>query len=273
MKFLRDDEMPAAGTVESYQETKWSGLVVGSVLLAAAVAVIVWPLHGGALETPWVFWMVIPAALVILMIARYAFRTFTASRRDDGWRLCWSADGLYIRYRSYLNNRFATDTPTVLFLTRREVAWLKARGDTLATPDEKGNWTLTRRHGWLEIGLKDGDVAPIKAALADEAKRRTPSGARVNDTPLTVTPDGTLRVALARPGAVTHTLRLAYNLALPEETRSGDFAAMTQAEKEDHVRLLAAAGDSFAAIKAAREVYGMDLTQAKAFVDDLQGRG
>jgi hypothetical protein len=272
MKLLRDDEVPGPPEVESYRETVWSGLWVGFAMLAAAITVIVWPIQTGALNDPSLFWFIIPMALMILLITHFAFRTFTASRRADAWRLRWSADGLYIRYRSYLNSGFDRDAPTVLHLTRREVTWIKARIDTLNAPDGRGNWTQREKHRWLEIGLRRIDPAPIKAALAEESSRRTPSGGRVNDDPLTVTSDDTLRVALRKPEAAVDLLGYHFAVALSEETHSGDFVAMTGDEKEAHVLALVEAGDSIGAIKAAREVYGMDLTDAKQFIDGLQGR-
>lgn len=157
-------------------------------------------------------------------------------------------------------------------MTRREVDWLKPRKETLETPNERGAWSLSRKHHWLEIGLRDVDPTPIREALANEAKLRNPSGGRVNDLPLSVTRDGTLRLQLNWPKAAAHLLRHDYTVRRPEESSSSGFQNMSRAEQEDHVLALAAAGDTFAAIKAARAVYGLDLTDAKAFVEELQGR-
>ena len=272
MKLLRDDEGPAPPAVQSHQETQWSGLFVGLGLFGAVTAVIVWTLMQQAWDSPWLFSIMCLGALIVMLIGRYALRTFFASRRPEGWRLRWATDGLYLRYRSYLNDRFPADTRTVLYLTGREVGWLKARKDTLETPDERGNWSLSRKHHWLEIGLRNVDPTPLREALSAEAKLRNSSGGRVNDYPLSVTRDGTLRLQLNRPDTVTDLLRLTYAVALPEESSSLGFQNMSRDEKEDHVLALAAAGDTFAAIKAAREVYGFDLKDAKAFVEELQGR-
>ena len=272
MKLLRDDEVPTPPSVQSYQETQWSGLFVGLGLFVAATAVIVWPLMAGAWESPWLFSLSCLGALILMLIARYAFRTFFASRRPGNWRLRWASGGLYLRYRSYLNDRFPAGTPTVLYLTGREVGWLKARKETLVTPDDKGTWSFSRKHHWLEIGLRNVDTTPIREALSNEAKLRNSRGGRINDFPLSVTRDGTLRLQLNWPKAAAHLLRLNYTVVLPEESRSLGFDNMSQAEQEDHVLALAEAGDTFAAIKAAREVYGFDLRVAKEFVEELQGR-
>lgn len=272
MKLLRDEHVPAPPAVDSYQETAWSALVAGTVLLVAGVALVVWPLA----EEGWRFsWLAVPlglCALIVLLVARFALRSFVASRRPESWRLRWDAEGIYLRYRSYLNNRFPADSPAALYLPRREVAWLKARRETLDTPDGHGHWGLSRTHRWLEVGLRGLDPAPIQAALSEEAKLRGPRGWRANDFPVTVTRDDTLRVRLRNPAAVLARLRRYYPVGLTEESESGDFDAMSREEKESHILALAAAGDNFAAIKAARELYGLDLTEAKILVDELQGR-
>jgi len=107
MKLLRDDEVPSSPAIESYQETAWPGLVIGLVLLVSAAALVVWPLA----EEGWrLTWIVAPlglSALIVFLIARFALRSFLASRRPESWRLRWDAEGIYLRYRSYLNNRFS----------------------------------------------------------------------------------------------------------------------------------------------------------------------
>jgi hypothetical protein len=272
VRLLRDDEVPAPPAVESYQETAWPALVVGLLLLVSAAALVAWPLA----EEGWrLTWIVAPlglSALIVFLIARFALRSFLASRRPESWRLRWDAEGIYLRYRSHLNNRFPADTPAAVYLPRREVAWLKVRRETLDTPDEHGRWGLKRSHRWFEVGLRGLDPAPIEAALSDEAKLRGPRGWRANDFPVAVTPQGTLRVGLRNPEAVLARLRRYYPVALAEETESGAFESMSREEKESHILALAAAGDNFAAIKAARELYGLDLTEAKTLVDELQGR-
>jgi len=272
VKLLRDDEVPAPPTVDGYRETDWRALAVGLVLLAAAAALVAWPLAEGGWRLSWPVALFGLPALVVLLIGRLALRSFLASRRSESWRLRWDQEGLYLRYRSYLNNRFPTDTFAALYLPRRAVAWLKARQETLDTPDEHGRWGLKRTHRWLEVGLRRIDPAALRAALAEEAKLRSPSGWRANDFPVILTAEGTLRLQLRHPDRLLEKLRRYYPVALPQETRSGDFDTMSQADKERHVRALASAGDSMAAIKAARERYGLDLAAAKKLVDELQGR-
>ena len=45
---------------------------------------------------------------------------------------------------------------------------------------------------------------------------------------------------------------------------------LSRAEQEDQLAELAAAGDTLSAVKIAKELYGYDTAQAKAFVDQLR---
>ena len=63
-----------------------------------------------------------------------------------------------------------------------------------------------------------------------------------------------------------------YPTGLDEHREGKAFADMSQSEREDHILALAGAGDKIAAIKAAREVYGCDLTEAKNLVEGLLAR-
>ena len=272
MEILRDEEVPAPPAVESYRETARRALFAGLALVAASPVMAVWPWAENGWQFAWPALLLGMLALIVLSIGRFALRSFLASRQPQSWRLRWDAEGIYLRYRSYLNNRFPADRPAALYLPRREVAWLKARRETLDRPDERGNWGHKRSYRWLEVGLRGLDPAPIQAALAEEAKLRSPRGWRANDYPVAVTREGSLRVQLRDPEAALARLRRFYAVALPEETRSGSFADLSREEQESHILALAAAGDRFAAIKTARELYGLNLTEAKRHVDGLQGR-
>ena len=68
MKLLRDDEMPAPPAVESYQETAWTALAVGLVLLASAAALIIWPLAESGWRLSWPVALLGLPALIVLLI-------------------------------------------------------------------------------------------------------------------------------------------------------------------------------------------------------------
>ncbi|MDH3241599.1 MAG: hypothetical protein OEO83_13140 [Alphaproteobacteria bacterium] len=270
MKLLRDDEVPEPPAVQSYRETQWSGLAVGAVLSAVAAALLAVPVLEGLAEAAWAYWIVGPIAASLFFIARFAIRSFVASRKPANWRLRWSTDRLHLRYRSYLNGHFAADVPTVLSLDRREVSFLKVRTETLAVSDGDGGLGARRKIRWLEIGLRRVDTKAINDALAAEYARRDGPGWHAKDNPVTLTPQGSLRVALLRPGAVIDRLRRLYAVAPAEDGAPTDFRDMDRTEQEDHVRALARAGEFMSAVIAARQVHGLDLAAAKALVESLQ---
>ena len=267
MRITRDADLsaqpPSSEPTTVYRETHWSDFFVFLVLVSLA---IIWLARSPGQDAWTLSWITsdqrVPI-LILLAIARYALRIFTASRSKEGWRLRWTRDDLFIRYRSALNNRYPTDTPSVLHLERRDIAWLKAHKEKLIAPDENGNWSWVRKNRWLEIGLRHIDPAPIRQALAAEAKRRDDKGRRVNDYPMQLTQNGTLRVSLRQPDKVVVALELLYPTLPDGQFESGSYESMSQQDRQDHVRSLAQAGSTMDAVKAARQVYGYSLTQAK----------
>ncbi|MCZ6603888.1 MAG: hypothetical protein O7A03_01955 [Alphaproteobacteria bacterium] len=269
MKLLSDRDVPRQ--TEIYREVQWTSLLVGSVLFVAAVTLLFWSLFEVGWRFSWLFVVAAILALILVRIAKIALGMFFASSMALGWRLRWTADGLFIRFRSYLNNNFSSDTPTVVRLESREVAWLKSRTDTPTTPGTDSGW-IRRGHGWLEVSLRRVDLDPLERALAVEANLRSPKGGRAMDFPLKLTPHGTLRVQLDRPKRAAEALAKYFPVGLSGTKDDKAFEEMSEAECEDHIVDLLQAGDIMGAVKTARRVYGMSLADAQSFIKDLQRR-
>ena len=272
MKILRDDEMPAEPGLNEHRETDWRGLAFGLLLTPVALGIMAAPwIEGGALPG-WGLALALGLGLLMTIFPYFGFRSYFGSRRPEAWRLRWSPEGIYLRFRSYHNWRFPADMPTVFYLPRREVAWLRLQSASLDKPDETGAWGHQRlKTKGLEIGLKNLDPAPLADALRAERQQRH-RGFRVNDEPVKLTADGSLTVELRRAGQLLDQMTRYYATGLEEHRDGKTFADMSQSEREDHILALAGAGDKFAAIKAAREVFGYDLTKAKRLVEELTDR-
>ena len=197
MKILHDDEVPAEPGLSEHRETDWRGLAFGLLLTPVALAIMGAPwIEGGAAEAGWLLAFPLGLGLLTAIFPYFGFRSFLASRRPDAWRLRWSPEGLYLRFRSCHNWRFPDDMATVIHLPRREVAWLRLLTASLDSPDEDGNWGRNRlKTMGLEIGLKNLDPAPLADALRVERLYRH-QGFRVNDDPVKLTADGTVTVEL-----------------------------------------------------------------------------
>lgn len=272
MKILRDDEVPAPPQLQEHRETDWRGLAVGLVLTPLGPAVLAAPWLEPGPPAWWLVALSLVSGLLLMLFPYLALRGFQASRRPEAWRLRWSPEGVYLRFRSCHNWRFPGDTPSVFYLPRREVAWLRLQTASLDKPDEEGHWGHNRlKTKGLEIGLKNLDPAPLAEALKAERLRRH-RGFRANDEPVRLTPAGTLTVELRQAAQVCEQLTRTYPTGLAEHREGKAFADMSQSEREDHILTLAGAGEKIAAIKAARQVYDCDLTEAKRLVEELTTR-
>ena len=269
MRILRDDQVPACDPRWVFREVGWSDLAFGLVLAAIAVALAALPLASESWGNLWITGLCALGALGFAGFARLGLRAFRASLRPTNWLLRGSPEGLTLRYRSRYNHRFPADRPTAVFLPRKEIAAVAPATTLLDAPGDHGGWTVLHRRRSLEIALRKGvDLAPLRAALAEEAALRDDRKGRFNHYPVTITRDGRLRVAMRRPEAVCRTLSGV--VPVRGETRQERrFERLGATEREDHVLDLLLAGDRIGAIKAAREVYGCDLTEAKRLVDEL----
>jgi len=276
MKVLRDIDVPQSPDLRTYREFVLDHLVAGLAMAGVAVGAVAAPLANAAWRTPAIVGVCLFSAAGVGLMARFALNAFRASRRPESWLVRWTPQGLYLRFRSFHNYRFPADTPSVVFVARREIAWLRAHAQALEVPDERGpggaRATLRRTVRSVELGLDGADTAGLAAALGAEAARRDARGMRVNDYPVTVTGAGTVRVEMRRPEALLAQLAPYYPVRGAEAVAAKPFDAMTRREQEDHILALVQAGEKLAAITAARAVYGCDLAEAKRLVEELAQR-
>lgn len=270
MQILREDQLPPCEERWIYRETLWSGLVSGLVFLGIAGFLVALPFIEGFASDVWLVGLCLCGTAFFGGFGRLHVRVFFRSLRRDHWLLRWSPEGLALRYRSIYNHRFPADQPTAVLLAREEIAAIGPAVTLLDSLDGEGDWSRLLKRRSLEVKLADGvDVAPLKAALVHEASLRSRKGVRVNHFPLIVTRAGALQLELRHPKRVCAALAGDFPVrgAARRERR---FAQLSAAEREEHILDLLLAGDKIGAIKAAREVYGCDLTEAKNLVDELE---
>lgn len=270
MEIMRDRDTVFSPEINVYRETSWASLVMGIVLLVIVCAAGTYLVGPAGVSSLWagagfLIWAAIMALPILL-----AFRTFRASRRPESWLIAWANDRLYIRFRSYQNFRFDPDTPSVVSIPRREIAWIRPHTHKLETQDDDGDWNGSIKVKSLQIKLRAGtESTPLSEALTEEAKMRSPKGARFNHYPVILNADGILRVELRRPNAVMTRIARHFPTMAGTDIPLTRFHDMTAAEKESHILDLILAGQKMDAIKAAREVYGFDIAAAKRMVEGL----
>lgn len=271
MQILRDAEMPPHDGMSTYRETAWPHLVFGVLIAGLALGCASTPFLSEFENNTFVKYPAAAGALLFGLIAKMALRLFHASRRPECWQLRWSSDAVYIRFRAYHNYRFPADTPSIVKLDRREIKWIRPRRQDLNAPNTEGTWSLwfTVRH--LEFALRRTDAAPLADALRAEAQQRDHKRSRFNHYPVTLNGNA-IHVELRSPKKALAALSRYYPTGLAVEAPATAFEDMTKAEQEDHILALVQSGNTIAAVKAARAVYGCDLTTAKTLVDGLSTR-
>jgi hypothetical protein len=205
----------------------------------------------------------------------------------SNWLVRATDNGLFIKFRSYLNCHFPAQDYTVVFIPYAEMRSAKRVNELrqIADRDESRHpTTTTRKIHWLELELA-GDTRQLAIAMANEkdtvlAKNRIgdekPS-TRYQHFPVQLPAPTTLRIEWAvRPKLDSILAQLTrHTVVRPAETSAKDFTNLTTlGRSEQEVRLLelAESGDKIGAIALARRLYDYDLTQAKSFVDELIGK-
>ena len=198
------------------------------------------------------------------------------------WLVRASDEGLFIHFRSYLNEHLSPDDPTVVFLPYSEIRSARLVRERVTTPDMNGRSTTEFQH-WVELELATAS-APLVDALATERGR---SGATEKrwygtsstlylDYPVQIETPPFLRIrwqVVPRAAVLIEALRPRVEIA-PDVKVSENFSALqnlSAAEQEKRLRELSRRGQDFAAIYIARRLYGCSLTEATTLVRGLSG--
>jgi len=255
--------------------------VLGAMILAAIVI--------GALLFGWQngFWLGYYVAAVFAICLLLFKKLVTARFQPSNWLIRMTDDGLFVKFRSYLNNHFSGEDLTVVFLPYsdiRSARLLKERQELADRDDRNRSTTTARTRRLLEIELA-ADSAEFADALAKERTRvfaKSARGAgrpstRYQHFPVQLASPSLLRIEWGVvPGAQTILDALTrHTLVQPAVEASKDyvkFEGLSRQEQESRLLELAESGDMIGAIAMARKLYSYDLTRAKQFVEELMQR-
>ena len=216
--------------------------------------------------------------LVLLLMHEFVIGRF----HPLNWLVRVGDEGLFIHFRSYLNEHLSANDPTVVFLPYPEIRSARRVRERVTTPDLNGRSTTQFQH-WVELELAT-DIGALSDALATERGRPAAqekrwygtSGTLYLNYPVQIETPPFLRIRWqVVPGAAVllDALRSRVEIA-PDVKVSEDFSALqnlTAAEQEKRLRELSQRGQDFAAIYIARRLYGCSLTEATTLVRGLSG--
>jgi hypothetical protein len=277
VQLLRPTEVPLSDRDRVFCYSRARALLGLFVLLAAATALVLfsWSKQN---------WLGYYAAGVILLCLLIYQKSITARFQASNWLVRMTDDGLFIKFRSYLNCHFAAQDYTVVFLPFAELRSAKQVAEVLHVPDRHDNHRMTRtarKRRSLDLELA-GDPRQLAIALNAEKQNvlaKTRIGAakpstRYHHFPVVLAAPDRLRIEWGVvPSAQTLLDALTrHTLVRPAQQSARDFGALeklSRAEQEAHLRELIESGEMIGAIATARRLYGYDLAAAKDFVEEL----
>ncbi len=225
------------------------------------------------------YWVSGVILLLLLLMHRFVSCRFLPSN----WLLRVDDEGLFIHFRSYLNDHLSADDPTVIFLPYQEIQSARLVREHVTTRDMNNRSTTEFQH-WVELDLAT-DFAALTDALGTERGRPAvmkkswygiSSSTLYLDYPVQIQNPPILRVrwqVVPRVAVLFKALRPRVEIA-PEVKLSEDFSALQNlpaAEQQKKLRELNQRGQTMAAIYAARRLYGCSLSDATNLVKGLSG--
>lgn len=277
MRFLRPSEVPVTGhdRVFDYSRHHAVGGLLLTILGTGVIAYLAW------LKQPALGYFVVAFAGFFLLLVQ---KMFTARFHPENWLVRLTYDGMFIKFRSYLNGHFADDEPTVVFIAHSEIRSARYIVEKQEIPDrdEKNRpTTTTKTNKLVELELA-GDTKALAEALLREKRyaidgKITGVTTRYRHLPLRLASAEKLQIEWAVvPKAQTLLDALTrHTLVRPAEESKKDFVnleGLSQKEQESRLLELAESGDKIGAIAMARRLYGYDLSQAKDFVEGLSAK-
>jgi hypothetical protein len=193
-----------------------------------------------------------------------------------------SADGLFVKYRSYLNAHFPDEDAQIVFLPYAALAAARLHRRRWRTPSSKGG-TQHKSATLVEFRLSDPAHAEIIAArLAAERgnkgpRRKTWYGSatpgRYQDFPVQIAADGSLTITWnVAPGAAQFLAAIAAKVEISDATHTDYNWRDASSPREDAAAatMLGRMGDSFSVIRLLRRKYGLSLTEAKQQSEEIR---
>lgn len=280
MQLLRLADVPLNQRDQLFYYSRLRAVAGATILAAFAAAALVFGRQTGL----WLAYYVAAVAAICLLLYQ---KLVTARFRPSNWLVRMTDHGLFIKFRSYLNNHFSEQDATVVFLPYSEIRsarLLKERQELPDRDDRYRSTTTTRTRRLLELQLAD-NLTQFVEALGKERTRVFGKSApgdhmlstRYQHFPVQLTSPALLRIEW---GVVPDAQRFLdeitrHTLVRPAEESSKDFVrldGLSTAEQEARLLELAESGDMIGAITMAREIYSYDLTTAKGFVEGLVGK-
>jgi len=245
------------------------------VLFLASAGLIVFARLNGA----WPAYVV--AAFMILFVLIYQ-KVIIARFHPGNWLVRMTDNGLFVKFRSYLNDHFDAQDFVVLFLPFSELRSARMVKERQEVPDQStrsSTTTITKRILELELAGKTVELAIALGAERERVFGKMPRtngrmSTRYQHFPVHLASPTLMRVEWGVvPKLQTLLDALTRHTLVPasgeEKKDYTHLESLDRKEQEARLLELAESGDMIGAIAIARKLYSYDLTTAKQFVESL----
>lgn len=268
MRLCYPHDVPRYGVEFTYRHSRLTPLLVVAAAVAFAVG---WTLfvvvHGGS------FVLYLPA-VVAAVAAAITLTGARAAFMPSNWLLKSAQDGVYLKFRSYLNQHFGDREPTVVHLAPADIDGVRVSRERLTLPNrDGGDLRATLTH--LDILLAQPATDLLHEPLDRERVRIHGSGwrgrARIDHPVRLVTPR-TLRINWKASRPVAHAADLLGRRYGREEDVLVVHQPWSEQSPEDQEALildLSERGELLTAMRLAQMRYDLDAGEARTLVNKL----
>ena len=280
MQPMRLADVPTDRTDRVFAYSRLRAVLAAALLAASALATFL----VGWLNA---IWLACYAGVILLSPLLIFHRLITARFRPSNWLLRATNDGLFIKFRSYLNHHFDDRDLTVVYLPCCEIRSAKALreiGELPARTTGKRQETVRSARRVVEFEVSS-DCTALAKLLANERERvfgKSAVGAgrvstRYQHLPVRLAGPKRLQIEWGVVPDPRTLLGMLAGHSIPQESTAvvvsfPDLEKLPKPQQEEYLLRLAEGGDKLGAVALARRLYAYDLAAAKAFIEELVRR-
>jgi len=258
-----------------FRNKKLSAVFGGIIVLSfMALLIICW--HRGK-TPPFASFVIWTTELFLLLCLGLSVKLLRQATLPTNWLMAIARDGLYLKYRSYLNDKLPAEDMQIVRLEYDEIlsCCTVVRQETVLSLNKSRR---TKIIGTLELSAPAACIEQLQQALHQERNthkhKNRRAGAVFSDYPITIH-NQAVRIIFnnIRPSiyAAAEMLRqkgVAVLEGRNEKTDLSRKAADTDDVDKD-ILSMAQRGDTIAAISVIRQTYDTDIAEAKKYLEDL----
>lgn len=276
MKLLSLHQSPTRQQAMFFRHS-WFGAAVVLIAVLGVAAAMIKGYTSGKVPLVALLAVGLGGVLAVLLTTSMLRRAF----QPTNWLFALGPDRLWIKYRSYLKSHFPAEDFQIVEFRYDEIESVGLIRRVEKVPGQKGR-TTTKFSRHLEIVAHHPFGVELSEALQLERSKKDSTASRIKSQsahyPVQLKDDKTLRMCVTdiRPGQKTALgeLKIHRIAVVAEKRESDDFTKPLKDKQEMEGRIVALVekGDTVSAVHLVRQHYGMGLTEAKQFIDELSAR-